>query len=91
MLKLMLHAQATCGMLMTILDVHAACLQTVTFWTSATFVRGMLTKPLTNCHLTDGQDHGGDGQLSEGHHGEGLQIFLAAYGGRGEGWPDIFT
>jgi hypothetical protein len=46
-------------------------------------VRGMLTKPLTNCHLTDGQDHGGVGQPPEGHNAEGLQVFLAAYGGHG--------
>ncbi len=90
MLKLTLHAHAARGMLMTILHVNAACLPTVPFWTSVAFVRGMLKKPLTNCHLTDGQDHGGDGQPPEDHRGKSLQVFLAANGGRGEGWPRIF-
>ncbi len=27
-----------------------------------------------HCHLTDGQDHGGDGQPPEGHRSEGLQL-----------------
>ncbi len=44
MLMLMLHAHAAWCMLMPILHVHAACLPTVALWTSAAFVRGMLTK-----------------------------------------------
>ncbi len=47
MLMLHAHAHAAWGMLMPTQHVHAACLPTVAFWTSAGFVRGMLTKPLT--------------------------------------------
>ncbi len=42
-------------------------------------------KPLTTLPLADGQDHGGDGHPPEDHCGKGLQAFLPAHRGRGEG------
>jgi hypothetical protein len=44
MLMFMLHAHAAWGMFMPILHVHAACLPTVAFWTSAAFVGGDVNK-----------------------------------------------
>ncbi len=68
----MLHA-------ISILQVKAACQQTVALWTTkiTAFCKGDMNRAPHNTCLADGQDHGSDGHPPEGLRGQGLQASLA--------------
>jgi hypothetical protein len=68
------HAARPCPCCMSMLPVYRLCNSGLR--NMQRFVRGMCKQGLLLCcSLSDGQDHGADGQLPEGHSGQGLQQF----------------